>query len=70
MHKTYLIEFYDIGGYSNHKTTVKMFYPGADGKTQLHSVSIPMWISLDFMQRFISKRNNTRARLDQYQVAA
>ena len=37
-HKTYFIEFYDIGGYSAHKSSAKMFYAGVDGKYRLEAI--------------------------------
>ena len=36
-HKSYFIEFFDIGGNIAHKTSAKMFYPGADGKQDQQS---------------------------------
>lgn len=30
-HKTYFLEFYDIGGNSVHKPSAKIFYSGVDG---------------------------------------
>ena len=31
-HKSYFIEFYDIGGSAAHKSSAKMFYSNVDGK--------------------------------------
>lgn len=38
-HKTYFIEFYDIGGYSAHKSSAKMFYSGVDGIILVHDLT-------------------------------
>ncbi len=35
-HKTVFIEFYDIGGNSNHRKSAKMFFSGADGIILVH----------------------------------
>lgn len=39
-HKTFFIEFYDIGGNSNYRKSAKMFLSGADGIILVHGNSL------------------------------